>query len=214
MYLYLGSGFVSSASSGEPKDLLLGVPSPNDAVGVIGSFLWWLALPSVRVVGGKKYFIQSLICSNFIIFLISFDPSRPLYHFAKAITKPMIIIKVTIINTKSKALVGSSKGYFLVSIRSSFCPKYSIVMGCNSAQFCTSFLASPLVCNLNFSLAQIPNSESVRYLALNFKKYCPLSNIFISLVNVERAGMYRWGLYPSHPFPTYTIPTRGERAYS
>ena len=135
--------------------------------------------------------MRSLICNNFTIFLISFDPSHPFHHFTKAITKPMTIIKVTMISIRSKALVGSSKGYFSVSIKSNFCPKYSIVMGCNSAHFCTSFLASSLDCSLNFSLAQIPIFESVQYLALNFRKYCPLSNMFISLVNVECAGIYR-----------------------
>ena len=58
----------------------------------------------------KKYLMRSLICNNFIMFLISFDPLRPFHHFTKAIANPMTIIKVTIISSRSKALVGSSKG--------------------------------------------------------------------------------------------------------
>ena len=57
MYCTWVSGFASSASSSEPRDLLLGVPSPKGAVGVTGSFSGGLALFSVRVVGGKKYFM-------------------------------------------------------------------------------------------------------------------------------------------------------------
>ena len=59
---------------------------------------------------GRKYLMRSLICINFSMFLISFDPLRPFHHFTKAITKPVTIIKVTMIKSRSKALVGSSKG--------------------------------------------------------------------------------------------------------